>query len=828
MLQLVCSSRIVCISAAKPLMYNEPNRTTAGTLSASPARARLQCMKQIPLGILSIFLVASCFSPAQTPPELGRALEQGGTPAAPRITNQVEDRRQLNDRVLDYDRMRADRVPNEDLILKPEGPNEFQRYIQSVTGQQLPLFGSDLFRRVPSTFAPVDRIAVTSNYIIGPGDDLLVRGWGSIIVDYRATVDRNGTIFIPQVGEISVAGLMFKDLQPYLKAQVGRVFKNFDLSVTVAQLRSVQVFVLGHARRPGAYTVSALSTIVNAVFASGGASSSGSLRNIQLRRGEKVISEFDFYALLVNGNKSQDTVLQAGDVLFIPPISKVAAVFGSVNTPAVFELREGTTLQNLIGYAGGVTPVADARQVTIERITGTGRQVIEADLESSGSTKIESGDLVTVRSLTAKLESGVSLRGNVANPGRFAWRPGMRIRDLIPTRDALVTKEFWRKQTALVQLDVENNVQSTPEVDWNAMYPGLVVEAAKPSDPSTPDPKAKPAQRIDTVGLEQDVKQSAPAINWDYAAIQRFNIADLSTSLIPFNIGRAISDPADENNLALQPGDVITVFSQTDIRVPIAKRAKFVRLEGEFNTAGVYQVLPGETLRDLVARIGGVTANAYIFGSEFTRESVRQTQQQRLNEFLDRFEQDIERGAAAGARNVLAPEEAAGLQVQAQSQRNLLAKLRQIRAEGRIVLGLKPADNNLDNLPDLVLEDGDRFFVPYRPATVNVLGAVYNQNAYVYHRDRQSNDYIRRAGGGTRTADRRHAFVVRADGSVVSKSGAGSWFGSGLDSVRLMPGDTIVIPEQLSRTAFIKGLRDWTQILYQFTLGAAALRTLTD
>jgi polysaccharide biosynthesis/export protein len=787
-------------------------------------------MKRFPLGTLTLLLVAAlpALASAQTAEDLTRLPEQVGTTSTtPKITNQVDDRRQLNDRAADYDRMRADRVPNEDLILKPEGPNEFQRYVKNVTGQSLPLFGQELFRRVPSTFAPVDRIAVTDDYVIGPGDDLLVRAWGSIIVDYRATVDRNGSIFIPQVGEIAVAGLKYKDLQPYLKSQVGKVFKNFDLSVTVAQLRSVQVLVLGNARRPGSYTVSSLSTIVNAVFASGGASSSGSLRHIQLRRGEKTVSVFDFYDLLLNGNKAQDNVLQAGDVLFIPPLTKVAAVFGSVNTPAIYELRDNTTLQDLIRYAGGATPVADSRRVTVERIAPSGRQVIDADLEG-GAVKIESGDMVTVRSLATKLENGVGLRGNVANPGRFAWRPGMRIRDLIPTREALITKEFWRKQTSLVQLDVENNVQSAPEVDWNAMYPGLVAE--QPKSPST-TPQEQPAtatQRIDTIGLQQDVRQGAPAINWDYAAIQRFNFDDLSTALLPFNLGRAIADPADANNLELQPGDVVTIFSQNDIRVPIAKQPKFVRLEGEFKISGVYQVRPGETLRQLVSRIGGMTEHAYVFGSEFTRESVRQAQQQRLNEFLDRFEQDIERSASAGAKNVLAPEEAAGLQVQAQSQRNLLTKLRQVRAIGRIVLGLKPADTSIDNLPELVLEDGDRFFVPYRPATVNVLGAVYNQNAYVYETERQSSDYIRRAGGGTRTADKGHAFVVRADGSVVSKSNSGSWFGSGLDSVRLMPGDTIVIPEQLSRTSFIKGLRDWTQILAQFALGAAALTTLTQ
>ena len=163
-------------------------------------------------------------------------------------------------------------------------PTEFQKFVESSIGEKLPIYGASLFDRVPSTYAPVDRVPVAPDYTIGPGDELDVRLWGQITTEQRLTVDRTGDVFIPQVGRVSVAGLRFCDLPTALKTSIGRVFRNFEVSVSMAQLRSIQVFVVGHARRPGTYTISALSTLVNALFVSGGPSPQGSMRNIELRR----------------------------------------------------------------------------------------------------------------------------------------------------------------------------------------------------------------------------------------------------------------------------------------------------------------------------------------------------------------------------------------------------------------------------------------------------------------------------------------------------------------------------------------------------------------
>src|SRR5947209_9634145 len=191
--------------------------------------------------------------------------------------------------------------------------NEFQDFIEQSMGKRLRIFGEELFEGAPSTFAPIENIAVPANYIIGPGDELQIRAWGQIDVDYRATVDRNGMINIPRVGSISVAGVKYEDLTNHVKNALSRNFRNFEVLVTLGQLRAVQVFVVGYARRPGSYTVSSLSTLVNAIFAAGGPSLTGSMRSVQLKRNNQVVTELDLYDLLLAGDKSKDAALMPGD-----------------------------------------------------------------------------------------------------------------------------------------------------------------------------------------------------------------------------------------------------------------------------------------------------------------------------------------------------------------------------------------------------------------------------------------------------------------------------------------------------------------------------------
>ena len=756
---------------------------------------------------------------------------------------------------------------------EPEPPNEFQEFIASSTGRYLPLFGYKLFSSAPSTFAPVDDIPATPDYAIGAGDEIIIRGWGQVDIDYRAIVDRNGQIHIPQIGTLTVGGLSTQDLYGFIRNAVSKVFRNFELSVNLGELRSIQVFVVGQARRPGAYTVSALSTLVNALFASGGPSSKGSMRHIQLKRGEKVVSEFDVYDLLLKGDKSKDVRLLPGDVIYIPPAGTQVAISGSIKEAAIYETNGSSTLGDLIDLAGGLSTVALGQKAIVERIVDRRvRRVAEFTLDGTGMVRaLQDGDLVQILALSPRFDNAVTLRGAVAVQGRLPWYEGMHVRDLIPDKEALIVPEYWQRlnrsfkspvyrerETRRVD-DARDSRRMDDQRDPQRSSDPQQRDVRRSDEPREPPPdvrrpedsknpiraeEPRDARRADdsldrrrsdelrdphATGegeqrLRTEIKRNFDEINWDYAVIERLNYDDLTTSLIPFNLGRAVLEGDASQNVALRPGDVVTIFSKVDIQVPVAKQTQYVRLEGELVTPGVYQILPGETLRQLLVRVGGLTATSYLYGAEFTRESVRVQQQKRLQESLDRLSAEVERNAATRAQS--APEAAGQAVAQAETQRRLLERLREIKATGRVVLEIPPDATRVASVPDIPLEDGDRLVVPVKPATVSVIGAVYNQNTFIFEPGRRVGDYLQNAGGTTRDADTGRVYVVRADGSVSGKA-SGSLF-TAYTSERLEAGDTVVVPENLERYRFTRELKDWSQIFYQFALGVAGLKVLKD
>jgi polysaccharide biosynthesis/export protein len=794
----------------------------------------------------------------------------GAPTSMPTITNRGQVG-SMRDRMTDTQRELGQREP----ALAVEPPTEFQEFVATSTGQYLPLFGYNLFSGTPSTFAPLDHVPVTPDYVVGPGDEIVIRAWGQVDIDYRTVVDRNGAIHIPQVGTLNVGGLRYQDLHNFIRSHISRIFKNFDLSVMLGQLRSVQIFVVGHAKRPGSYTVSSLSTLVNGLFASGGPSTKGSLRRIQLKRGTEVVTEFDMYDLIARGDKSRDARLLPGDVIYIPPVGPLVAIAGSVNQAAIYELKGETSVGDLIRLSGGLSATARGQHATIERIDQRrARQVADIALDQTGLARpLQDGDLVQIKSVSPRFENAIILRGAVANAGRYPWREGMRVRDVIPDRQALIVPEYWERLNVRATLEAERArldiIRSREEArlaalrDERELREGLsgrdAREATQRRDSARNQqgrvsPRDQPGReqpgratatepeifknseelrlldelRRRAEGVEKTpitVQRTFDEINWDYAVVERLNYDDLTTMLVPFNLGRAVIEGDPSHNLPLRPGDVITVFSKADIQVATAKRTKFVTLEGELVAPGVYQILPGETLRQLVTRVGGITSNSYLYGSEFTREAVRTQQQKRLDEALNRLSQEIERAAAAKATSGLETD-AAGVAAQVESQRRLLERLREIKATGRIVLDIPRDRAELASVPELALEDGDRLVIPAKPSTIGVIGAVYNQNTFIYDSGKRVSDYLQLAGGTTRDADNGRIYIVRADGTVTGKA-QGSFFNV-FASERMMPGDTVVVPENLERFRLTKELKDWSQIFYQFALGVAGLKVLKD
>jgi protein involved in polysaccharide export with SLBB domain len=664
--------------------------------------------------------------------------------------------------------------------------------------------------------------------LLGPGDELLIRAWGKIDLDERVAVDRSGQIYIPKVGSVNVAGLHYEQLNGYLHSAIGRYFKDFDLNVSMGQLRSIQVFVLGYARRPGTYTVSSLSTLMNALFASGGPASNGSMRHVQLKRANKVVTDLDIYDLVLRGDKSADASLQSGDVIYIPHVGPELALVGSVNAPAIYELRKTTELGQAVEDAGGLTSIAETKRVGLDRIGGSGRSFEEFSLDADGlKHTLQDGDIVRIFPVSPRVGNAVTLRGNVAQPGRYTWHEGMKVTDLVPTRESLITRDYWNAINELGGNEGEDEFlprarrgrtqREEATTSDNPQAGEYAIGGA--SDNNSPGGQQQPEENLRT-----EIKHRGE-INWQYAVIERMNQKDLTTQLISFNLGEAIDHPASLENRGLVAGDVVTIFSQDDVPVGMDTRATFVQIEGEVMAPGVYRVARGETLRDVVRRAGGLTRHAYLYASELNRESTRKEQEARLAQMVRQMQRDLAQ-AAANTTSVT-PEDEADDRARLQGQRETVARLAQTKPTGRVVLNLPPDASTVDDIPEMPLEDGDTFLVPAREDTVQVLGAVYNENAFRYVPRKSVTQYLENAGGATRQADKDRAFVIRADGTVVSRQQHHSAIsGNPFDRMKLMPGDAIVVPVRFKTGSILRGLRDWSVVFGQFALGAAAISVI--
>lgn len=735
----------------------------------------------------------------------------------------------------------AARLTSRAIALEPLKPNDFQQFILQTTGQRLSIFGYQFFENINASqaqavgamqttnaFAPAEGTAVSPEYVLGAGDQLLIRAWGSIDVDVRVSIDRNGQVIIPKVGAVSMAGVKVSQSEAVIKQALAKNFKGFEVNVTLGQLRAITVYVVGQARRPGSYTLSSMSTLTSGLFASGGPNSNGSVRRVQLKRAGQLVTEFDLYGFLSQGNASGDVRLTDGDVIFIPPAAGYVALQGAVNSQAVYELKSaGEKLDQLLAVAGGLPITTDPRKVSLERITPNlpqPRSIQNISLQTAGEqglqTALQNGDLLTFYPITPDMGNAVTLRGNVAQAARMPWKPGMRVSDLIPNKEALITPNSVRKLNESL-FDANKRERAQRERDQ------IPADLKKPEETTS----VTKVETMRTQSLTDLVGQAIEEVNLDYATVERFNRKDLSSELLAFNLGKVLANPQDAENIQLQPGDVVTVFSSDDVRIPQAKRRVIVRLEGEVQRPGIYQVAPNESLASLLLKAGGLTQNAYLFGSAFYREEVRKQQTENLEKLVRKLEAESSSSLSQVAQSQGAASESTVLQAKiaaaTMAQKQTLERLRSVKAEGRISLSL-PASlrMSLNELPRIGLQNADKFYVPSRPDFVYVFGSVNTESALLFRPGLSVSGYIALAGMGS-GADKDGVILVRADGSAMTPQ---SFWRNEVLSAEVLPGDTIVLPEKQDResawSAVFRNTKDITQILYQLGLGAAAIKTL--
>jgi protein involved in polysaccharide export with SLBB domain len=677
---------------------------------------------------------------------------------------------------------------------KAQAPSQFQRFVLEGTGVLLPHFGASLFEN-PATYAADSAAPAPSEYVLGPGDEVRIQIWGTVDFAGNQTLDRNGQINLPKIGAINLSGVQVKDLEAVLKKQVGTVFNNVSLNASLGKLRGITVYVVGQANQPGTYNLNSLSTLVNALFASGGPNVNGSMRNIELKRGGKTITTLDLYDFIVKGDKSKDASLQPGDVIMIPPAGPRMALVGATDHAAIYELKAGALVKDVLALGGGLSSLASQQKALLERINPQDpqapRQVQNLMLNAQGlDQRLQDGDLVTLLPISPAFANAVTLQGTVAQSVRHPWVGNMRVSDLIPEPAALISPDYYLRKNKLV----------------------IVLDA-------------KGAGR----NVNARINSMVDAINWDYALIERLDKNQLQTQLIPFNLRKAVLQKDQAHNLVLQAGDVITILSSTDVQLPLDRKTSLVRIEGEVSAPGVYQVLPGETLTQLLKRVGGLTAQAYVYGTEFTRESVRKQQQENLDQVIRRLETQGQSAGATLAANLTGDRVAQAATLQQQQQQRMqaqIASLRALKSKGRVSLEM---DANKPELPSLPLEDGDTILIPTLPAFVAAAGSVNNDNVFIFRQGKTVADVLL-AAGLNEDSEPNQAFVLRADGSIFSRRTAG-WL-SRFEGAKLMPGDTVVVPSKVDRESgyntLMRGLRDWTQIFSNLGIGAAAIRTLRN
>lgn len=653
-------------------------------------------------------------------------------------------------------------------------------------GLSVKQYGYSFFYKPPETFLPVESVPVGADYTIGPGDSIKILIWGNVQGEYNLTVDDNGQIAIPNVGAVHVSGLSYRQLREVMDREFARLYTNFQINVTLGNLRTIPVYVVGQARFPGSYAVSSLSTLITALFASGGPSKSGSMRDIQVRRGKSVIVHFDMYDLLLRGDRSRDIRLQPQDVIFIPPIGPLAAigaaskelvgvaaekgkaetavvkaeesvVGGPIKVPGIFELKNEKTLTDLLNLGGGLADTAFKSRVQVLRVQHNQQMVLfEDDLNKVLIGKVPNiplvdGDFVKIFRVPDQVEKKVRLTGAVKKPGEFGFNDKMRVKDLIEYAG------------------------------------GLLMEA---------DQQEAEVTRI-------TITQRGP-----------------ETSRIYINLRQALNG-APRDNILLKPHDYVFIRS-----IPDWALNRLVKIQGKVKYPGNYAIKDGETLSSLLSRAGGFSDGAYTKGAFFTRVSVKKTQTEHLKQAIDRIEAEMYSLAVGKTQTALEKEDVEQQKTILIRQQQFLAKLRSIQPLGRVVIRIDDPERLRGTPDDLELQEGDDLLIPQIEQTVNVLGSVVNPTAVVYDPYLSVKDYIAQVGGPTKHADLNHIFVIKVNGSALG--GKGTWlFGGRVASARLDPGDTIVVSEDLERVPWLKGIKDIATIIGQIALSAGVVALLS-
>jgi polysaccharide biosynthesis/export protein len=718
-------------------------------------------------------------------------------------------------------------------------------------------FGYDLFDHPISTFAPTSNVPVPAGYVVGAGDELDMQLYGNKNFNFRLIVGRDGRVSVPELGPVSVAGQTFEGAKAVLESRVEREMTGVHASVTMGDTRTIRVFVLGEAKQAGSYTITGLGTITSALFAAGGVQTVGSLRNIQLKRHGELIRRLDLYDMLIRGDTTDDAKLLPDDVIFIPPIGPTVSVEGEVHRPAIYEIRNEGSVADVLQLAGGLTAEADTAKLALTRIdAGLHRVVIQVDLSPKAlqSEPVRNGDSLRIARLRPTLDAGVMVQGYVYTSGAFAYRDGMRLTDVLRSVDDLKPNADLHYVLIRRELPPDRRI-TVLSADLTAALaePGsaadvplmardrITVFDLQSSRDRVIQPLLDDLKLQSNIGLPDDVVRIEGRANvpgqypyqdgmtvrdliragggLSYAAyggtaeLTRYQVVDgesRRTELIQVDLAAVLrGDPGA--NLHLQPFDSLSikeVQAWTDV--------ESITLRGEVKFPGRYSVKPGETLKSVLMRAGGLTRYGFAEGSVFTRKELRDREQKELDMLAVRMQNDI---AFVALQGTVANQ--AGAASALSVGQSLLTQLRAAKAVGRLVIDLPHMLRAPVGSPyDVVLRDGDQLIVPKLEQEVTVIGEVQTVTSHLYRAGLSRDDYIAMSGGETARADGGRVYVVRADGSVVPQGSR--WFFNGANT-EMRPGDTVVVPLNAEHMPPLPLWQAVSQILYNVAIAVLAV-----
>lgn len=717
--------------------------------------------------------------------------------------------------------------------------------VEAVDESALEPFGYELFTESDSFEIPQQNIPIPTGYTVGPGDVLSLFVFGQQSADYRLQVGRDGQIIIPEVGPLAVAGMNFEQVREEINKRMEQNYIGVKTSLTLSELRSIQVFVLGDVKTPGSYTLSSLSTMTNALIASGGIARSGSLRAVQLKRNNRVVTELDLYELLLRGNSKNDRRIRSGDVVYVPPVGAQVSVFGQVNRPAIYEIKYENELSDILSLAGGLLPSAYQQEIQIERYSrGGSKTQLVADFTQAMRFEIRPGDQVNVLGALDEVRDGILLKGHVKREGIAQWRSGLRLLDVLP-RSSMFRLQADQEYLLIRRVDESTGRVSLVSANWRVanrnkfssdnieLMSGDTVHVFSLSGdralkiaPLIEEMEAQGSYShpTETVSVQGRVRSSgkypyqpnmrisdllkAAGSTLDNAYLEQVEITrverdggaratvHLQTSL------HGLAEGSDED-LVLMPDDVLTIKE-----IPLWREQQKVEVLGEIMFPGTYSASRGERISEVIERAGGLTSMAFVSGSIFVRKNLREREREQIEKLVDRVRLEVQ-GLSSTEAEARAKAE------------QLLTQLEETEAVGRLVIDLDRAlAGDLEH--DVILEDGDKLVVPSKSQEVTVIGEVQYPTSHIYQKNHNQFLYIEKSGGLTSRADRRRIYVIRADGQVIAHS-PNRWFSSASGVIQTEPGDTIVVPFDADRIGKLELWSTVSQIVYNIGVAAAAV-----